>query len=272
MSAAAADATANDEYQRLSRTLMSRSLRSACGFRRNRLDEKAEDVRRILREAARADFPGEKWGAIIRPTPTTLSLVSSRDSSGWTCVHFAALVNNLECLKLVLAAGAPVSAGDNSDQTPLHVTAEYGRVECCRVLTAAGADVLARDAHGRTPLMVALEHKQIRTGYGRSSVIDPLVLEVTDPLVAVRAFEIPNAAGLLPLEMLMDTSVRKHVEQSLSTAELRLGALCASVLMWCWGTRRSIDSGALDVGCLPEALAREIGEMVLHARVVRRHL
>ena len=80
------------------------------------------------------------------------------DSSGSTVLLPVAAWGNLDCLKLLLGAGADVAATDGLQQTALHVAARHGNEECVVALVAAGASLSAVDWSKATPLLVAVEH------------------------------------------------------------------------------------------------------------------
>ncbi len=46
--------------------------------------------------------------------------VDRADDEGMTALHRAAIKNNLECLRLLLEAGADSTAADKKERTPLH--------------------------------------------------------------------------------------------------------------------------------------------------------
>jgi hypothetical protein len=77
------------------------------------------------------------------------------------------LGGNVECVRLLLEAGADVNARDDPEEegeeggeasglcTPLHLASERGNAECVVRLLEAGADVDAREQHGSPPLHFA---------------------------------------------------------------------------------------------------------------------
>lgn len=86
----------------------------------------------------------------------------SANAYGNTALHAAVHAVSLQCVKLLLEAGADVHAVNHKGSTPLHFIgycAEDGEdvdeilIQIGRSLIAAGASVHARDAQGLTPLL-----------------------------------------------------------------------------------------------------------------------
>jgi len=74
--------------------------------------------------------------------------VDARDANGSTALFWAAGSDCVDCVRLLLAAGADAGARNTRGRTPLHV-ASKGALP---LLLAAGADIAARDAEGNVPL------------------------------------------------------------------------------------------------------------------------
>uniref|UniRef100_A0A1A8HZC0 Ankyrin repeat and SOCS box-containing 16 n=2 Tax=Nothobranchius kuhntae TaxID=321403 RepID=A0A1A8HZC0_NOTKU len=93
--------------------------------------------------------------------------VNISDSQGRQPLHMAlschASPNTHTCLRYLLAHEADVNATTDSGQTPLHLAASEGLLECVEILVKAGADVLAKDSMGLTPLDTAriLCHRKV---------------------------------------------------------------------------------------------------------------
>ncbi|EFN51029.1 hypothetical protein CHLNCDRAFT_141505 [Chlorella variabilis] len=84
------------------------------------------------------------------------SLLTDRDSDGYTLLHRAAFMGSTECLRILLAAGACTKAtSTDGGMTALCLAAGLGHEACVRELLAAGANVEAAAAAGRRPLHVA---------------------------------------------------------------------------------------------------------------------
>ena len=78
----------------------------------------------------------------------------------------------VECVDILLAAGARLEERDQSGQSALHWAAKMGLGRVCQALIAKGADVEAKDARGATPLMHACERHD---GYRDGGVEDVLL-------------------------------------------------------------------------------------------------
>ena len=79
------------------------------------------------------------------------------DSNGFTPLHHLCLQGDnaksrLDCLHMLLEAGANVNALDEYQMAPLHFAARNGNADVVAALLKAGADVNRCDAHNYTPL------------------------------------------------------------------------------------------------------------------------
>jgi ankyrin repeat protein len=122
--------------------------------------ERVNVVRRLLREATRADL---SWG---KPT------------SGWTALHVAAEMRSPELIQLLHGAGAPLEAPDHEGWTPLFLAVDADidaaiqdrdalDLSTVETLLSLGAnpDVVAKD--GSTP-------KALATRYGCQEAVEML--------------------------------------------------------------------------------------------------
>lgn len=77
----------------------------------------------------------------------------------WLCAQREASEGHLECIKLLLAAGADHKPAEGAlHWIPLHWATQQvpdGHAQCVAALLAAGADPLARDVFGGVPLHFA---------------------------------------------------------------------------------------------------------------------
>ena len=78
---------------------------------------------------------------------------SSQDPQ--TALHVAAECGHVECVALLLEAGADKDLADFEGTTALHLAADHGRSEVVKLLLEAGADKDAADYHDRTALHLA---------------------------------------------------------------------------------------------------------------------
>jgi ankyrin len=78
---------------------------------------------------------------------------TERNAAGQTALHGAAFMGRLDCVGLLLAAGADLEAADiERNRRPLHEAAAGGRNDVVALLLSKGATVDARTEDGRTPL------------------------------------------------------------------------------------------------------------------------
>ena len=68
---------------------------------------------------------------------------------------------SLECIQILLKAGADVNIADNSWCTPLSISAECGDQKAIDILLQNGANIDAVDANGNTALMKTFQKKHI---------------------------------------------------------------------------------------------------------------
>jgi len=83
------------------------------------------------------------------------ALVASRDVTGRTPLHCAALGTSLPLLELLIDRGAKVNATDRQGWTPLHVAVNKGSCDLVGCLLNRGARLDARTATGQTAFNLA---------------------------------------------------------------------------------------------------------------------
>ncbi|KAL4659480.1 cortactin-binding protein 2-like [Arapaima gigas] len=81
---------------------------------------------------------------------------SPLDEDGKSALYSAAQNGHSECVKLLLASGAPPDVPDKNGFTPLHIAAAHGHARCVEEL-APRADVNRAAAGGQTALFLASE-------------------------------------------------------------------------------------------------------------------
>ncbi|KAG6439622.1 hypothetical protein O3G_MSEX000928, partial [Manduca sexta] len=83
--------------------------------------------------------------------------INAADNSGKTALHWAAAVNNVDAVNVLLAHGANRDAQDDKDETPLFLGAREGSYGACRALLDAMANREITDHMDRLPRDVAQE-------------------------------------------------------------------------------------------------------------------
>jgi ankyrin repeat protein len=81
--------------------------------------------------------------------------VNAAESDGTTALHWAAQIDDVQMLELLLEAGAAVDATNRFNVTPLELAANNGNAAAIERLIQAGADPNHASREGQTPLMTA---------------------------------------------------------------------------------------------------------------------
>ena len=82
--------------------------------------------------------------------------VNAKDEDGVTPLHRTTEINATETAALLLKNGADVNAKNNAGSTPLHFAALENATETAALLLKNGAEVNAKSSNGWTPLDVAI--------------------------------------------------------------------------------------------------------------------
>ena len=80
----------------------------------------------------------------------------------WTPLMYAVTMENVECVRMCLEAGADINTTDRNKSTALMRAAERCHQQVVQLLIGAGADVNLRDMQGQTALGIAKKCLQIR--------------------------------------------------------------------------------------------------------------
>ena len=108
--------------------------------------------------------------AILQEDP---SFARKRFAKSKTALHLAASAGRVECMKLLLAAGADIEALDYTKATPLICASLADRMGAVNELVAKGANVNAKQAAGRTAAMMAAYS-------GKTGIVTFLIASGTD--------------------------------------------------------------------------------------------
>ena len=84
--------------------------------------------------------------------------VNCADDQGKTALHWAASVNNVEAVNILLAHGANRDAQDSKDETPLFLASREGSYQAARALLDHCANRDIQDHMDKLPIQIALEH------------------------------------------------------------------------------------------------------------------
>ncbi len=161
-------------------------------------------------DAAKTGTPGQVQAMAAKDA----ALVNTKDASGKTPLHHAAIVGSVPMIECLLSLGAAIDAATTENMTPLleairsgkdaaanaliekgakidgvlHWAARLNRAAVIETLLAKGADIDARDPQGYTPLTSAA-----RMGGGSFEAIGLLVRKGAN-------FNLPDSLGNTPLD------------------------------------------------------------------------
>lgn len=105
------------------------------------------------------------------------------DSRGGSLVLLAAIHGNSETLQLLIAEGMPVNSVTlKGRMAPLHGAVVVNSLESVRSLLAAGAAPDPADSTGFTPLVFAIDFRQVTEGYKKQDRIRAMICDLADRL------------------------------------------------------------------------------------------
>ncbi|CAL1531206.1 unnamed protein product [Lymnaea stagnalis] len=115
----------------------------------------------------RAAFEGDSFClkrllVLINADPSKFQAINQRNRLGCTPIRLAATSGHLECLTLLIEAGASIDIPDVKCQTPLFVAVKNRRFECAEKLLQAGASPEGDTGNSSTPLYVAFMNQDAR--------------------------------------------------------------------------------------------------------------
>eukprot|EP01100_Stratorugosa_tubuloviscum_P002714 TRINITY_DN1645_c0_g1_i2.p1 TRINITY_DN1645_c0_g1~~TRINITY_DN1645_c0_g1_i2.p1 ORF type:complete len:1407 (-),score=647.45 TRINITY_DN1645_c0_g1_i2:5-4201(-) len=91
-------------------------------------------------------------GANVKPIPNSIS-----------AIHRAVQHGNIECVQLLISAGAEVNFIDSNSETPLHISVSRADTQITALLLEFGADPTIHDATGATALHKAAKNANLQT-------------------------------------------------------------------------------------------------------------
>jgi hypothetical protein len=152
--------SAGDEESRQFDSFHQRGPSTASGHKtrpRDRSAESAEQTETVsLTSLHSASMHGDE--DIVRQLASE-SACSSRDSAGFTPLHFAACYGRGGVLRVLLEARGDANAGSIQGWTPLHLAARNGHVDCLHALLNAGSTRLFHALGPATQSLIAGPHR-----------------------------------------------------------------------------------------------------------------
>lgn len=154
----------------------------------------------------RNDVEGLK--KLIRSKGT--KIINEKNEYGSTPLHIAAGYNSMDCLKLLLDAGAEIKLKNNKGNTSLHYAASNNSKECLELLLEAGVKINAKNHYGNTSLHFA-------ACYNSKECLQLLLEAGAEPNVR-------NGYGECFLDLIRYRTLRKEMEeyiQELATLDIK---------------------------------------------------
>ena len=85
-----------------------------------------------------------------------------RDSNGWTALHYACQLGDLESVKILKEKGAMIDSYSNNKRIPLHLASLKGYADIVQFLLESGSDQDFQDELGCTPLHLAAKKGHVK--------------------------------------------------------------------------------------------------------------
>lgn len=82
------------------------------------------------------------------------------NQDGWTALHYATVVGNLEIVTMLIERHADINAETPNKTSPLMLAARRGEMSVVKLLIAGGADITLKNMHGWTARDFALESER----------------------------------------------------------------------------------------------------------------
>ena len=89
--------------------------------------------------------------AVRRLIDERVEEIDTKDAHGFSGLYHAAMFGHVECMAMLLNAGACISSTDLGGLSVLHIACEKGQLAAVRLLLERGAELSTRDSIGRTP-------------------------------------------------------------------------------------------------------------------------
>ena len=109
-----------------------------------------------LMELVSSDQNVEELRKLLAQPGVNVNMGDSTRCENNTALMYAAYKGSLQCVKVLIEAGADVNVGDKKGQTALSYAAYSGSHECVNNLLVAGADVNKKNKNGCTALYYAV--------------------------------------------------------------------------------------------------------------------
>ena len=128
--------------------------------------------------------------------PYNKSRVEDTDSEGKTALHWAASVNNVDAVNILLANGANRDAQDHKDETPLFLSCREGSYQAAKALLDHCANRDITDHMDRLPRDIAQERLHHDIGRLLEEHVPPAPQpQVSQPLVPPTTMPAVSEAG-----------------------------------------------------------------------------